>query len=155
MYSFALLEKVLPFTDLILYDLKEIDPVKHKEFTGQYNKKILENLLLLRDYLNSHHGGPALWIRTPVIPGATANKETIGRIGQFLHDNLEDCIQKWELCAFNNLCRDKYRRLGLDWQYAGTPLLRKQELAEIEQTAKHCLTSPDKVFATGATSAEN
>ncbi len=111
------LEKVLPYTDLILYDLKEIDPAKHREFTGQDNRRILDNLLLLRDYLAAHPGSASLWIRTPLIPGATANRETIERVGKFIRDNLDGAVQRWELCAFNNLCRDKYRRLDLEWQY--------------------------------------
>ena len=32
-------------------------------------------------------------------------------------------MERWELCAFNNLCRDKYGRLGLEWAFADTPLM--------------------------------
>ncbi len=155
MCSSTTLEKMLPHTDLILYDLKEIDPVRHKEFTWQDNRRALDNLLFIRDYLAASPGSRALWIRTPLIPGATAARETIERVGDFIHRNLEGTVQRWELCAFNNLCRDKYRRLGMQWKYATTPLMSKDEVAGLEQCAKHSGVSPDKVFATGATKVES
>ncbi len=153
--SAASLEMVLPYTDLILYDLKEIDPKKHREYTRQDNRRILENLIFLRDYLTAHPGATALWIRTPLIPGATANRETVERVGKFIRDNLEGRVQRWELCAFNNLCRDKYRRLDMEWKYASAPLLSSQELRELEQIAKQTGTNPDIISATGATRVEN
>ncbi len=60
-------------------------------------------------------------------------------------------VARWELCAFNNLCRDKYRRLDLEWDYAGTPLLTSAELAELAQAAPRPGVSPDIVVPTGAT----
>ena len=42
--------------------------------------------------------------------------------------DLADSVERWELCAFNNLCRDKYDRLGMEWQFAETPLMTKAEL---------------------------
>jgi pyruvate formate lyase activating enzyme len=153
--SAASLEMVLPYTDLILYDLKEIDPEKHRQYTGQDNRRILENLIFLRDYLTARPAATALWIRTPLIPGATANRETVERVGKFIRDNLEGRVQRWELCAFNNLCRDKYRRLDMEWKYASTPLLSREELHELEQIAKQTGTNPDIISATGATQVEN
>jgi pyruvate formate lyase activating enzyme len=148
------LEKVLLHTDMILYDVKEIDPGRHKELTGQDNRRILENLLLVRDHVKSHPG-KVLWIRTPLIPGATASRQVIERIGAYLHNNLGGAFQRWELCAFNNLCRDKYRRLGLDWKYAETLLIRKEELAEFEAIARGSGPDPAIIFATGATRVES
>jgi pyruvate formate lyase activating enzyme len=112
-------------------------------------------LLFLRDYLAAHPAAAALWIRTPLIPGATANRETVKRVGKFIHDNLEGQVQRWELCAFNNLCRDKYRRLDIEWKYASMPLLSRHELDELEQIAKRTGTNPDIISATGATRVEN
>jgi pyruvate formate lyase activating enzyme len=148
------LEKVLDHTDMILYDIKEIDPARHRELTGQDNHRILDNLLLVRDHVKAHPG-KVLWIRTPLIPGATANRETIERIGNYIHQNLGGAFQRWELCAFNNLCRDKYRRLEMDWKYNTTSLIGKQELAELETTARGSGPDPSIIFATGATRVES
>jgi pyruvate formate lyase activating enzyme len=64
---------------------------------------------------------------------------------------LDETVSRWELCAFNNLCRDQYTRLGLQWAYAATPLLTRAELSHCEQVAKASGIHPDLVLATGAT----
>jgi pyruvate formate lyase activating enzyme len=148
------LDSVLPYTDMILFDLKEIDPERHRQFTGQDNRVIVDNLIYLSGYLASHPE-KQLWVRTPLIPGATANVDTVARIGQFIHKNIEGTLQRWELCSFNNLCRDKYRRLGLQWKYNDVPLLSKADQAELEQAGKSSGVNPDIVFVTGAARVES
>jgi len=148
--SASSLEQLLPHTDLVLFDLKEIDPEKHREFTGQPNQKILENLLIVRDAL-ARQPGKALWLRTPLIPGATATRENLAGLGAFIAQQLDGRAERWELCAFNNLCRDKYRRLGIEWRYADAPLLTQDELRAWEVCARESGVRPEIVIATGAT----
>ena len=57
------LEKLLPVTDLFLYDVKHLDSARHREGTGAGNELILENLRRLSEH------GAAIEIRIPVIPG--------------------------------------------------------------------------------------
>jgi pyruvate formate lyase activating enzyme len=64
---------------------------------------------------------------------------------------LDGSISRWELCAFNNLCRDQYDRLGLKWSYSQTALMTADELAHCEQIAKSSGLHPELVIATGAT----
>jgi pyruvate formate lyase activating enzyme len=145
------LVKILPHVDLVLFDLKEIDPEKHRAFTGQGNEAILDALLFVRDHLAQQASATRLWIRTPLIPGATATAENLAGLGAFMVGNLAGAVGRWELCAFNNLCRDKYRRLGMDWPYANTPLLTEGELRELEACAAASGVDPGIVIATGAT----
>ena len=77
-----------------------------------------------------------LWIRTPLIPGATDSDANLAAIGRHLADRLDGTVFRWELCAFNNLCRDQYTRLGLQWDYAATPLMTPAELAHCEHDCK-------------------
>ena len=56
------LEKVMPYTDLFLYDIKAIDEEVHIRCTGQSNRRILENL----QYLDAC--GKAVEIRIPYVP---------------------------------------------------------------------------------------
>jgi pyruvate formate lyase activating enzyme len=149
------LDKVIPYTDVVLFDLKEIDAEKHRAFTGQHNHSILENLLYIRDHIQNKAPEKVLWIRTPLIPAATATPDNISGIGSFITRNLGGIVQRWELLAFNNLCRDKYRRLGIDWQYAATPLMTKETLLQMEGYAKGSGINPDIVFATGPTKVED
>lgn len=149
------LEKVLPYTDIVLFDLKEAEPEKHYNFTGQSNQRIFDNLLYIRDYILNRTPEKVLWVRTPLIPEATATCDNITSLGAFIAKNLPGIVERWELCVFNNLCRDKYRRLGIAWRYASTPLMTKDTVRELEQCARLSGVNPELVSATGTTKAED
>lgn len=144
-------EKVLPFSDLVLFDLKLMDPAAHQQHTGQRNELILSNLLFVRDFIRQSNGALKLWVRTPLIPGATDQPANLAAIGDFLAAELEDVVARWELCAFNNLCRDKYRRLNMTWQYEDTPLYTQSQLDERSLWAKNSPFPVEKILITGAT----
>jgi pyruvate formate lyase activating enzyme len=86
-----------------------------------------------------------------VIPGATAAAENIRGIGQFLGDNLDGSVTRWDLCAFNNLCRDKYLRLDLEWEYRDSGLLNKLFMEKIAAVARNSGVNPDIVHWSGST----
>jgi pyruvate formate lyase activating enzyme len=150
LYSPETLYRLLPYADLLLYDVKLFDPAAHKEYTGVSNELILENLRRIGDYIGSGQK-LRLWIRTPLIPGATDSDENLTAIGRFLVETLGEKIERWELCAFNNLCRDKYGRLGINWKYASMPLLTAADLARCEQAARSAGLPPERIHATGVT----
>jgi len=129
------LAAVLTHTDLVLFDIKLLDPALHRAHTGQPNETILANLGRIADQVRGAPGGLKVWIRTPLIPGVTATAENIRAIGQFLRTHLPDVVERWELCAFNNACRSKYQRLGLPWRYAETPLMRRSETDALREVA--------------------
>ncbi len=135
--------------DLVLYDLKEIDPAKHRAFTGQSNERILANLEELGRMIRDKQVGCDLWIRTPLIPGATATEENVAAIGDYIARELGDLVERWELCSFNNLAADKYRRLGQEWAYETTALLSDSELRGFEAVARRSGVNPDIVVAGG------
>jgi pyruvate formate lyase activating enzyme len=152
--SHKALDRILPYTDLLLYDLKEIDPQKHERFTGSDNHNILQNLLYIKRYMQSDGKPGELWIRTPIIPGATASEENVRGIGQFLADNLDGFVSRWDLCAFNNLCRDKYLRLDLEWEYQNSGLLNKLFMEKMAAVARNSGVNPDIVHWSGSTKLE-
>jgi pyruvate formate lyase activating enzyme len=127
---------LLPYVDILLYDLKEINSAKHKRFTGSGNDKILANAIFAANYKKNHAFPKTFWIRTQVIPGATDTEENIRGIGKFISTNLLGTVTSWELCAFNNLCRDKYTRLGMDWPYADKELPERTLMEELSRIAK-------------------
>ncbi len=147
----ATLDRLLPFTDLVLYDLKLYDDDLHRRFTGSSNRLILSNLLHLCDVQHNRALPFKLWIRTPLIPRTTSTIQNLTALGYYLSQEFDGSIERWELCAFNNLCRDQYTRLGLEWAYAQTPLMTPSELADCEKVARHASNHPQNVFATGAT----
>ena len=144
------LADLLPHISLVLYDLKEIDPARHRQYTGQSNERILANLIELGKLLRASHHPPALWVRTPLIPGATAGPANLRGIGAFLNNRLDSLVERWELCAFNHLGREKYRRLGMAWEYSTTPLITQAELDDCRAWAVESGCDPRRIQVTGA-----
>ncbi|TFG22123.1 MAG: glycyl-radical enzyme activating protein [Promethearchaeota archaeon] len=127
-------EKILPYVDLILLDIKEIDSNRHKEFTGVPNETILENAIWMSNYVKSNN--KKIWIRTPIIPHYTAIDDNIRGIGNFIVNKLNNIPERWDLLSFNRLCVDKYSRLDLDWVLKDEPLMTKDEMEKIYEIAK-------------------
>lgn len=98
---FAAFSKVLPVTDLILYDLKGMDAALHKANTGSDNRLILENLARLG------HTAVPLEIRMPVVPGLNDAEGEFGQAGAFLA-KLPN-LAKVKLLAYHSLAHGKYR----------------------------------------------
>jgi pyruvate formate lyase activating enzyme len=144
-------DRMLPYVDLVLFDIKEIDPERHRLFTGAGNAQALRTLSRILDWTGKRE--PEIWIRTPLIPGATAREENIRGIGAWLSEHRSPRITRWELCAFNDLCGDKYERLGIDWDFAGTGLLSLPEMEGFLAIARGAYTDPAAVLWTGPTKA--
>lgn len=147
------LERLLPLVDMILFDLKMIDPNQHRRYTGVTNEQILENAIFAGNWMKNNLTPRYMWIRTPIIPGATDSGENIKGIGKFIAENLKGAVDRWELCAFNNLCRDKYLRLGTDWVYGDCRLATAEKMEEIASWARETGVSPEIVNWSGSTRA--
>ena len=132
--------------DLFLYDLKLDSNEKHIEFCGTGNQLIKDNLIKLNKLATD------IWIRTPIIPNSTDSKDNIESIARFLKDE-NIVFEKWELCAFNNLCKDKYKRLYINWQYENSGLIEKNKLEELQGIARAVLPH-EEIYSVGATKLE-
>ena len=146
---------MLPHTDMVMYDLKEIDPEKHKSFTGSSNEKILKNIIAVKEHMKSRGTPKELWVRTPVIPDATATEENIKGIGRFICSELGDFVGRWELCSFNNLCRDKYTRLDMEWKFKDYSLVTKELMERLAEAAKSSGVKKEIVHWSGMTRLED
>lgn len=80
--------------------------------------------------------GLCLWIRTPIIPGFTDSDEVITEIAEFINKNLRRCVQRWELCAFNNSCIYKYEKLGKTWELRNSKILFEDKMLHLCSVAK-------------------
>ena len=145
------LDMILPFTDLVLYDLKEIDSERHRALTGSGNEQVLENFIYTAGYVRDHLLPGGLWVRTPVIPGATDRRDNIAGIGALIAAHAKNVVARWELCSFNNLCRDKYRRLGKRWDFAAARLVGRDTMEDLAGTARSSGVDPSIVCWSGAT----
>jgi pyruvate formate lyase activating enzyme len=104
---FSEIEKLLPYLDLYLMDIKHIDSKKHKDFTGKGNELILENAKKISE------SGVELIIRTPVIPSFNDTKEEILAISKFA-SSLKG-VREHHLLPYHRLGSDKYAGLGRNY----------------------------------------
>ena len=97
-------ERILPYTDLFLYDIKAFDPEVHKQYTGVENERILENLRKLLSI------GAPIWIRIPIIPTVNASVEEMQKIKAFLDTHGRP--EKIELLPYHAMGEGKCIALG-------------------------------------------
>lgn len=117
-------EKILPYTDLFLYDIKLFDSENHKKYTGVGNKLILENLKKLFCV------GAKIWIRIPIIPSVNDNIDEMMKIKKFL----DECgaPEKIELLPYHPMGESKSQALGKGLHLFEIPDSEKmKELKEI------------------------
>lgn len=99
------LEDVLPFVDMVLYDVKCTNPAEHRRWTGRPNNLILENLRgLTTDGLQVH-------VRVPVIPGFNDSETAMLDLGYFLLSL--DHPPTLEMLPYHKLGEGKYESLGM------------------------------------------
>lgn len=100
---FERFERILPHTDLFLFDIKCVSPGLHKAFTGADNARILENYrrLLARN--------ARVWVRIPVVPGFNDDLDEMAKIRTFLAENPPE---KVELLPYHDLGVAKHGAAG-------------------------------------------
>lgn len=135
--------------DLILFDLKLADAARHKKLIGGELSVVLDNLALLIDMRKR------IWIRTPIIPGYTDDTDTLAGIAEIILKlsvkHGQDWFERWELCAFNNLCADKYARLGKFWSLEEVPLMRQVAMDKLVAGVVSLGVPAHKISWTGMT----
>ncbi len=137
----ASLEALLPFTDLIMMDIKHFDSARHQLTTGQPNDRILSNAHRLA------LSGKAIVFRTPVVPSVNDTEDDIKQIATFVRELIE--LRKsvsrngsgeiiYELLAFHKLAAGKYPSLGLDYKAHDVEPPTKERMAELLDAARGC-----------------
>ncbi len=99
-------EKVLPWADLFLYDVKAYSEELHKKLTGVSNRPILDNLHRLSE------AGARIFIRVPVIPGCNDDLEELSAIAALLA-GLPNPPELVQLLPYHNYGVGKYETLGI------------------------------------------
>lgn len=112
-------KKLLPWLDLIYFDLKLIDEADSKQYTGRSNKRILENF----SHLLADATVPVI-PRIPLIPGITTTEANLQGIAAFLNDH---GVKTCELMPYNPLWLDKLKKLGITPRYRRTSFMTSAE----------------------------
>ena len=98
---------VLPYSDAVYYDIKILEPARHKELCGVSNERILSNLSALASRACS--GDFELLARIPLVPGMTATTENLRAAADFLK---EAGLGRVDLLSYNPLWLAKSRKIG-------------------------------------------
>jgi pyruvate formate lyase activating enzyme len=104
--SWKSLEEVAPHVDQILYDIKCMDQVRHRQATGVSNERILENFAKLR----RRFPDTAVVVRTPIVPGFNDTEQDIRAIVDWIERT--GGASGHELLAYHGFGEPKYRKLG-------------------------------------------
>jgi pyruvate formate lyase activating enzyme len=101
---------LIPYTDLFLFDLKHINPERHRELTGVSNDRILANLGRL---LNA---GAAVTVRIPLIRSMNDQRPFLRQTMRFLERQNRNAgtIKGVEILPYHRLGFNKYAQLGID-----------------------------------------
>lgn len=105
--AWEVFDTVLPYVDLVLFDVKAVSEDKHIKGTGVSNTRILENLKKLSTV------GTRIWIRIPIIPGFNDNTNDMEEVAALVRDLAN--IDLIELMPFHRLGKGKYESLGLEY----------------------------------------
>lgn len=111
--------KLLNHIDLLLFDFKHPDSIKHKKGTGVSNELILENLRLAKEH------GKKILIRMPIIPNYNDSLEDAKHTAQIFH---ELDINDIELLPFHQFGENKYQFLQKEYAYLNNVQLTKKDL---------------------------
>ncbi|MBQ3126486.1 MAG: glycyl-radical enzyme activating protein [Clostridia bacterium] len=123
------IDRVLPYADLFLIDVKAATSALHREGTGVDNERILDNLRYITET------GVKFWIRTPLIPGFNDSEEELAKIGALVR-SLPQAPEKQELLPFHNLGEAKYRALGKAFGANGVQTPSAERVAACERVMR-------------------
>ena len=116
-------EEILKYVDLVILDIKSIDPKEYKYLTGQELDEFYKFLSVCQS-LNKK-----MWIRQVIVPGINDTKENILKLNEFL-SGLKN-IEKVELLPYRTLGIEKYQKLGIKYPLDGVLDLKKEKLDEL------------------------
>lgn len=116
------LDKLMALTDLVMLDIKHIDPDKHKELTSQPNEGILDFVT----YLNEKNVD--MWIRHVVVPGITDDDKYLFDLGYFIGQFSN--LKALDVLPYHTMGEAKYKKLGIPYKLAGVPAMDKNKVIE-------------------------
>jgi pyruvate formate lyase activating enzyme len=119
--QYSVFERLLPYLDHILFDVKHLDSELHRAHCGLGNELILSNLKQLVA------AGAPLTIRIPLIPGFNATTECVLSIAEFMLE-MEGDVGSIDLLPYHSLGRAKYKALGREYPWEGYDRLADKDV---------------------------
>ena len=116
-------KELLEYTDLVLLDIKNYDPIVYKAVTGV----LLSTTLKFLDYLREKN--IPTWVRYVLVPQLTDNMDSISKLSDHL-DGYPN-VEKIELLAFHKMGEYKWKELGLDYKLTNTEEPSKELMEQV------------------------
>ena len=109
-------------TDLLLLDLKHINPAAHRELTGADNANVLDCAKFLSEI------GKSVWIRHVLVPGINTDEPSLKKLGAFIRTLTN--VKKVEVLPYHALGVPKWKALNLPYALAGVEPPTDDQLAK-------------------------
>ncbi len=130
--NFEKFQKLLAVTDLLLVDIKHIDPAVHRKLTGHDNANIIDFFR----YLDEIH--KPIWIRHVLVPGISDHDEDLIKTRDFIR-TLNN-VKRVDVLPYHAFALGKYTELGIDYALKDTQSPTADRVANakrILETAKY------------------
>lgn len=122
---FSKFRELLQYTDLLLVDIKHINPTCHKDLTGKCNANILDMLQYLSQV------DKPVWIRHVLVPGITAVDQYLVKTRQFL-DTLQN-VKRVDVLPYHTLGQYKWEELGIPYRLEGVDPPSKESVEHAKE----------------------
>ena len=119
------LDALLTMTDLVMLDIKHMDPSAHRELTGQDN----EGILAFAHYLDEKE--IPIWIRHVVVPGITDDADALRRLGQFI--GTLSHVKALDVLPYHTMGVTKYKGMGIPYPLEGVEPATKEQAAKAKE----------------------
>lgn len=100
-------DKLLEVTDLVMLDIKHIDPDKHQDLCKRPN----DNILKFAEYLDKK--GITIWIRHVVVPHVTMEKKYLYELGRFI--GKLKMVKALDILPYHDMGKTKYEQMGMEY----------------------------------------
>lgn len=121
--------ELVKYTDLVMLDIKHIDPKEHQKLTAQKIDAVLNFARFLAD------NGVPIWIRHVLVPGITDEYKQLYKLGRFI--GTLKTIKAVDVLPYHDMGRAKYEALGIDYPLEGTPIPSKKDVIEAREIVLH------------------
>jgi pyruvate formate lyase activating enzyme len=125
--DWGILDEILNFTDLVLYDVKHPNSARHREATGVPNEQILDNLRK-----TVAKPGIKVWVRHPVIPRFNDSEEDLEELCELVLA-LEPSVDKISLLPYHKFAELKYAAMGKEYPWKGIPTISEEQIGEFKK----------------------
>lgn len=122
-------DEILDYTDLVILDIKAVNPELFTKITRQKAEICMEFLKTCQKK------NKKLWIRQVIVPGINDDEKHVLELKNFI-SKLKN-VERVELLPYHSMAKDKYAKLGLAYTLGDTPEMDKQKCMELEKLLKN------------------